>query len=429
MALKSLFDEFIPPNTIHLGIGAPSSDLLPVSLMREAAASCLTESNPSAFSSLQYGPELGDGDMLERLATFLAAEYGTPVDRQVDRQSCIALTSGASQSLANIASIFCHPSTTRHVLFQNPTYHHVFRTLRDAGYREDQFVGVPDDEEGMDIEGLRTWLEQQATIPTSNGHHPHRNTYLLYCVPTFANPDTTTLSHTRRQQLVQLAREYDILIVCDDVYDMLWYDASATVPPRLASYDEEGDERAVVISNGTFSKILGPGVRCGWMEARRSIIARVKKSGVYVSGGSPAHFVSLVLHHLLIPRDGKAMPLSKHLLHLRMSLSERLQALATAVQTDLVPLGCALYPNGKKPTGGYFVWIQLPPNVTTAMLSRELLVSINRGQGVKLMLSDVFWTPGTAPPGHFVRLCFAYYNAKDLVEGVQRLKNCIERCL
>lgn len=149
-------------------------------------------------------------------------------------------------------------------------------------------MAVPEDRDGIKVD----WLESQLAelIRKSAEAIPDgRFRHLLYCVPTFANPSTTTLSGERRRELVRIARKYDILVVCDDVYECLNYEPKIPVPRRVVAYDLEdnnsieevevgpGNKGGNVVSNGTFSKMLGPGVRCGWVEGRAELIRRIEK--------------------------------------------------------------------------------------------------------------------------------------------------------
>lgn len=161
---------------------------------------------------------------------------------------------------------------------------------------------VPEDEEGIDIAHLRREIQKseddaQAKGNSSPRFKPHRERakvykHIMYCVPSFSNPSSRTMSLRRRQELVLLAREFDMLVICDDVYDMLQWPAKddeshvanletqleateAAHLPRLVDVDRElsgGAERVGAdgfgnaISNGTVSKLAGPGLRTGWCE-------------------------------------------------------------------------------------------------------------------------------------------------------------------
>jgi DNA-binding transcriptional MocR family regulator len=175
--------------------------------------------------------------------------------------------------------VLTDPIYTTHVFLQSPTYHLVFQMVKDRGFDQKQLVAVPEDADGIKIEWLQKKLDE-LQIGASSAH-PRFYNAVLYTVPTYSNPSSTTLSHERRMQLVELARRHNLLIICDDVYDMLYYDTTIRSPPSLISYDlndmESRPGRGNVISNGTFSKILAPGMRCGWIKARPDLINAITK--------------------------------------------------------------------------------------------------------------------------------------------------------
>jgi DNA-binding transcriptional MocR family regulator len=160
-------------------------------------------------------------------------------------------------------------TTTRHVYFQDPTYFLSFDIFLNVGFTRDQFTGIPEQEEtGINIDILEDYLIK---------HHCDKKDEIfnsvLYCVPTHANPTGSILSPEKRKRLVQLGRKYNMLIICDDVYDILTFQGE--IPKRVVAYDLESDGKHVVVSNGSFSKILAPGARAGWIEAGETIIKQV----------------------------------------------------------------------------------------------------------------------------------------------------------
>lgn len=207
----------------------------------------------------------------------------------LDRRHLCA-TPGASLSLQHLLSLLTRPeTTTRHVFFQDPTYFLAFDIFLDVGFTQDQFIGIPEQEHtGLNVDILEAHLTRLYSYEKMNVNH---NIYdsVLYCVPTHANPTGSVLSDEKRQRLVQLGRRFNMLIICDDVYDILTFEGE--VPKRLVAYDLEDEcEKHVVISNGSFSKLLAPGARAGWIEAGEDIIKILGGSGSFYSGGSPSNF-------------------------------------------------------------------------------------------------------------------------------------------
>ncbi|KAI8341101.1 pyridoxal phosphate-dependent transferase [Chlamydoabsidia padenii] len=249
--------------------GQPSSDLLPIDLFKKATSLALDACNAD-IDVLQYGDALGTMEFRENLAKFLSKEYSMPVD---SRHLCP--TSGASFGLQHALSLLTRPnSVTKYCYFQEPTYFLAFDIFRDVGFQLDQFIGIPDNTRGLDIDHFEASLVKHLT-PSSANNNNNKDIYdaVLYCVPTHANPTGSVLPTNQRQRLVELARKYNVLVICDDVYDMLTY--SDEVPPkRLVAYDLDS-VNPVVISNGSFSKILAPGARIGWLECHENLIERL----------------------------------------------------------------------------------------------------------------------------------------------------------
>jgi DNA-binding transcriptional MocR family regulator len=139
----------------------------------------------------------------------------------------------------------------------------------NLGYTKDQFIGIPEqDESGLNVDILEDYLIKHYQQEKDDGFQS-----VLYCVPTHANPTGSILSLEKRERLVKLGRKYNMLIICDDVYDILTFQGD--VPKRLVAFDLESEGKHVVISNGTFSKLLAPGARVGWIEAGEDIIQQV----------------------------------------------------------------------------------------------------------------------------------------------------------
>lgn len=182
-------------------------------------------------------------------------------------------TSGASFGLQHCLSLLTRPgSVTRYAFFQNPTYHLVYRIFTDVGYDTSQFVGIPDTDTGLDVDYFQRFLETHLSSDDSNSSEYY--TAVFYCVPTHANPTSSTLSPNKRRRLVELAKKYNVLLICDDVYDLLTFDELA--PKRVVAYDLEADDgKPVVVSNCSYSKILAPGSRAGWIEAPPKIISKL----------------------------------------------------------------------------------------------------------------------------------------------------------
>lgn len=268
---------------INLLRGWPAPSLLPADLIKTAANAVL--SDPAvAIDGLLYGPDPGYEPLRETIASWLGSFYQPEKAITAER---ICITGGASQNLGCMLSVYTDPEYTKNIWIVAPAYFLAFRIFEDAGFAG-KMRAVPEDDAGIDIEFLRRELhksEEQARDrgldrPRFKSERKYRKLFkhVIYCVPTFANPSSRTMSLDRRKKLVQLAREFDALVVCDDVYDLLLWPADCKQEtlvamktahlPRCVDLDRVLDGGAKrkgadgfgnACSNGSFTKIAGPG--------------------------------------------------------------------------------------------------------------------------------------------------------------------------
>ncbi|KAJ3328292.1 Peptidyl-prolyl isomerase cwc27 [Blyttiomyces sp. JEL0837] len=288
------------PDFVSFEFGAPGKDLLPSDLIKKAADACF--SSPASENYLQYGPSLGSLPFREVLADFLTNEYQEQAPVTSDK---LVITNGASGSFSKV--------------------------LEDHGIGRDSTIKIPIDDDGLRVDLLEKAIENSPPVedfpPSLFGEK--RFKYLLFLVPTYSNPTGRTLSTERRAKLVEIARKHDILVVCDDVYHLLPFEGSRP-PPRLVSFDLDTNGFGNVISNQSFSKILAPGLRLGWVEASTGIIQQYLKSGLMYSGGCPNHVTSGIIEKAIRSGDVK-----QHLHRLRTIYRERMNAMVDYLQANL----------------------------------------------------------------------------------------------
>lgn len=366
----------IPTGMIDLGIGQPSPSLLPLDILRQAAHHRLSQTDPSL---LAYGAEPGDGFFRLALAEFLSKHYGAAVSTDQ-----LFITAGASQGLDLICTLYTQPGDT--VFVEEPSY---FLALRIFADHRLKVVGIPMDSDGLNLEALEEKLAE---------HRP----VFLYTVPVFHNPSGVTLSAARRNRLVELSEQHDFLIVADEVYQLLAF--NATPPPPLISFDRLG----TVLSLGSFSKILAPGLRLGWLQGRPALLDRFVNSGLLDSGGGLNPFTSAIIRSVI-----ELGWQEQHLNRLNHVYHERAAALSSAVRR-LLPETVAFV----EPYGGFFMWLQFPETIDVENLLPDLhRHNLNIQPGVKFSSRSGL--------RHYARLCFAYYDIDELEEGVARLASAL----
>ncbi|MGB9440208.1 MAG: PLP-dependent aminotransferase family protein [Desulfobacterales bacterium] len=379
--LKIITSNFdIPSDRIDLSIGQPGTSLLPLAALAQAAQHGLTRENPYI---LAYGAEQGNWYFHNALAGFLSEHYKLSVDP--DR---LFTTTGISQGLDYICSLFTRPGDT--IFIEKPTYSLALGIFADHRLN---VVGLPMDEDGLIIEALEEELVHQKPV-------------FVYTIPTFHNPTGCNLSATRREKLVELSREHNFLVVADEVYQLLAY--TGAPPPPMAKYTEA----ATVLSLGTFSKILAPGLRLGWIQTHPDLMKRLTVNGVIYSGGGLNPFTSAIVQSAI-----ELGLQEKQLSYLKEVYLQRKNALNTSLKKNL-PDSVSFV----EPDGGFFTWLQLPQHVD----AENLLLEAHK--------HDVSFAPGSffSPQRdlkNYLRLSFAYYEAPELVEGAKRLAAVINRNL
>lgn len=375
----------IPEGVIDLGWGHPSPALHPTEAIRTAANHALADGSATA---LQYGATQGYGPLLGSLAAFLSAEaaYGMLVE-----PGSLFISGGASQALDLATTLFAGPGDT--VFVEEPSYYLIGNIFRDHGLN---VVGVPTDEQGLRTDALEAMLADKATPSPA----------MLYIVPTYQNPSGAVLPVERRRRLVELADQYGFTVLADEVYQLLHY--GDPPPPPLVAFDQS--EQGCVVSFGSFSKILAPGLRVGWVQGHRCLIGRFTNAGMVVSGGGVSHFTSVVAHAAL-----ELGLLQENVIKLRQTYSARVEAMSRSLEAYLG--GAAEFVT---PGGGYFTWVRLTGGVDT-----DRLLPVAQKAGVS-------YRPGTAFSAHGafsdrLSLAFALYEADQLDEGIGRLATALER--
>jgi len=436
---------------INLLRGWPSPSVLPVAQLRAAAEYAL--SDPSVYiPALQYGPDPGYRPLREALARWLGDIYSS----EQSTADNICITGGASQNLACILQSFTDPAYTRAVWAVAPCYYLACPIFADAGLASpDRLRPVPEDEQGIDLGYL------EAALRDCDAHSgpdkvpykfpaPQRKLYrhVIYVVPTCANPSGKTMTVSHREGLVRLARAHDALIISDDVYDFLqwhiWvYKPGGRVPlvkplPRFSdidatlgpsAHDPPGRRFGHAVSNGSFSKLIGPGVRTGWAHASVDFVAGLAHTGSTRSGGAPSQLAAAMVHQLLA--NGS---LDTHLEDVtRPTLRTRYLSILDAVDTHLAPLGVTVRRQGEMGSGvygGYFVWLTLPEGAPPAgeigrRAKEEENLIVAPGELFEVGIAGTI--KGTGMFERNIRLCFSWEEEHRIVEGVQRLARVMSR--
>ncbi|MGI8517635.1 MAG: PLP-dependent aminotransferase family protein [Acidimicrobiia bacterium] len=375
----------VPPGVIDLGIGQPDDSVLPVELMGRAAAAAFATGDPDL---LQYGADYGNGAHRLALAEFLTDGYGFPVDPE-----WLLTSNGNSQALNLVCTVFTHPGDV--VIVEEPTYFLAWGIFLDHGL---EAVGVPMDGDGLDVDELEATIVKMK----ERGRAPR----LIYTIPSFHNPTGVTLAAERRRRLVEIARRHEVLVVADEVYHFLDYDAGAV--PALSHWADSG----WVISLGSFSKILAPALRLGWIHATPDHLDRLAHSGLIVSGGGLNPITSSLVTEVI-----KAGGLTEHIRFLCETFARRVATMHEVLGSEM-----ADGVSWARPAGGYFFWLRLPDGHDAQELrdrARDFQVDFRPGR--------LFSSQGGLH--EHLRLSHAYYREPELVAGVERVGRALSSFL
>jgi DNA-binding transcriptional MocR family regulator len=354
-----------PPGTISFIYGLPDSATFPVDELRRAADQVLKERPEVA---LQYGPEQGYGPLIDFLRRRVASTEGLIVERPQ-----IMLTGGSTQALDHLCTLFSRRGDV--VLVEAPTYHETIQLFRDHGLRPLQ---IPTDADGLERQGERARF--------------------LYTIPNFQNPSGITLAAARRPEILALAERHDILVVEDDVYRDLDYEGQ--VPPSFFALDSG----QCTLRIGSFSKILAPGVRQGWLMGPVDHIKRLIGSGLRCMGGGANPLVANILATYCLQGQ-----FERHIEHLRQVYRERRDAMLRALAQHM--------PDGvtwTRPGGGFFIWLSLPAPYRAAEV-------VARAREVKLLIPVGGPFFAERPTGQHLRLAFSYVTPEKIETGIKTL--------
>jgi 2-aminoadipate transaminase len=370
----------VPPDVISLAYGMPDPALFPAAGLAEAAQEALRDAATCAVA-LQYGNVGGNPLLLAELGRKLAAEEGRAVEA-----GSLVMTNGSSQAIALVVQALANPGDV--CLCEAPTFLGTIHHIRFHGIRT---VPVTLDDEGLDVEALEREIHRLEAAGT-----PPR---FVYTIPTFNNPAGVTMSLGRRRALLEVAARHGVPVIEDDAYRDLRFEGEPV--PTLHALDQEG----LVIRLGTFSKIVAPGVRLGFVLADPAVNERVL---AFKAEGSTNGFASMVVGTFM-KRGG----LAAHIQTLRAAYRLRRDAMYDALEREM--------PEGVRWTrteGGFFLWLTVPSRADMAKVA------------ARAAEERVIALPGTEcfpdeRGTHNLRLAFSLQPPDRIAEGVRRLGRAI----
>ena len=381
--IRELLKVAQDPEVISFAGGLPSPRSFPLQDLQGVVKSVLEHHGEVA---LQYGTTQGLTELREAIAE-RACKDGMNVTAEN-----VMITSGSQQALDTIGKIFLNPGDV--ALVGLPTYLGGINAYRSY---EGNLVGVPLDKDGMIIDILEEKimeLQKEDITPK-----------FIYVVPTFQNPAGVIMPEARRKKLVDLANEYDLVIVEDDPYGKLRFDVDHIKP--IKSFDDEGR----VIYMSTFSKILSPGFRLAWTIASNELSRKmiICKQALDLCTNT---FTQFIVNDFM--RSGS---LDLHIMKICEMYKPKRDIMMKAMEN--------YFPDGyvcNKPKGGMFAWATLPEGIDTEIMFLDALK-----EKVAYVHGKAFSVDGSG--GRSMRLNFSYANSERIEEGMKRLGAVIDKKL
>ncbi|HZG63992.1 MAG TPA: PLP-dependent aminotransferase family protein [Rubrobacteraceae bacterium] len=382
-ATRDLMATLSRPGIISLAGGFPDTRAFGEEAFREISNQIAAES----AQALQYGPTAGLEGIKDVIVDVMAAE-GTRAN-----QEDVFITTGAQQGLDLVAKVFLDEGDA--VLCEGPTYAGALNAF--AAYRP-RIIHVPMDRAGM--------MPVPAREALKKARKQGIRVKFIYTVPNFQNPTGVTLAADRRRELLEIAREYDLIILEDNPYGMLRFDGQAL--PSIAALEQEstgGTDRVVYL--GTFSKIFAPGVRLGWVHAQPGILHKIN------IGKQGADLCSSNLTQMLIHSYFRYANWRAYVRHLTALYKERRDAMLDAL-AEFMPKEV----HWTHPEGGLFVWATLPSYVdATSML--PLAISRN----IAYVPGEGFYSGGAGK--NCMRLNFSFVEPAKIRRGIELLAEVV----
>ncbi len=372
-AVREILKVTADPTFIPFAAGNPATEAFPVEAINTIMTGILSE---GGVDGLQYSVSEGYGPLRQSIADVVLA--GQEIVKEDDT---IVITSGAQQGIELSCKVFCNEGDV--IICESPSFIGSLNSFRSYGIN---LVGVEMEADGIDLAQMEEALKQ------------NKNAKLIYVIPNFQNPTGITMSLEKRKALLTLARQYDVMILEDNPYGDLRFTGEPI--PSIKSLDTEGR----VIYCGSFSKILAPGIRVGYVVANQKVQEKIT-IGKQCSDVHTAIMNQMLCHRFLMQYDFGA-----HLANLREIYRRKCTLMLDCLDREMNP--SVTY---TRPEGGLFIWGTLPQGVDMngfCMAGVEKKVAVVPG---------IAFLPEAGKSSQSFRLNFSTPSDEAIVKGVALL--------
>ena len=381
-AIREILKSASDPDVISLSAGNPAPDAFPVEAIREISERLLRE-NP--IGVLQYGVSEGYTPLRDTLKAYLKDKHdiGTEDDELI-------IVSGAQQVMDLAAKTFLNEGDV--LVCEAPSFVGALNTFRSYNT---ELVGVPVDPDGMNMEALEKTLDENPRAK------------LIYTITNFQNPSGVTMSLEKKKRLYELAKAHNCLIIEDNPYgDLRYYGENV---PAIKSFDTDG----IVIYSGSFSKVLAPGIRVGYMMANKAAMAKM----IICKQGQDVHtamWSQMLCYELMTKYDFEA-----HLDYLRALYTKKAALCMELLDKYVVPHGIRY----NKIEGGLFIWCDLPADTDMLDFCKKLTE-----RKVCVVPGNAFLTDSAAEC-HSFRINFSTPTDEQLTQGIIEIGKLAEEII
>ena len=365
------------PEVISFAGGLPAPELFPVENLKNACNAVLDE---EGAASLQYGTTEGYIPLREAISQRMK-DIG--INSTIEN---VLITSGSQQAIDLTGRLFINEGDT--IICESPTYLAAINAFKSY---DAKFVEVVMDDDGMVMEELEKKLNN------------HPDTKFIYTIPDFQNPTGRTLKLERRKRMIELANQYDVLIVEDNPYGAVRF-AGEELPP-VKHFDTEN--RVIYIS--TFSKIFTPGLRLGWICADESFIEK------YVAFKQTADLHTDSLAQRITAKYMEIYDMEEHIKKIKAVYKTKCTKMMRSIE-EFFPKNLSY----SKPEGGLFIWVELPEGIDSRHIFTECLKN-----NVACVPGTPFFPNGTQK--NTLRLNYSNMSKEKIIEGIKRMGEVLHR--
>ncbi|MBQ1545760.1 MAG: PLP-dependent aminotransferase family protein [Clostridia bacterium] len=376
-AVREILKSTADPEVISFAAGNPAPEAFPVDAVKRIAHDIFED---ETILALQYGVTEGYGPLIDELTALVKRRLN--IGREGD---ALIVTSGATQVMELMTKVLCNEGDT--VITEEPSFIGSLNCFRSYGCH---LAGVPVEADGMDVDALEDVL---------NANPKAR---FIYTIPNFQNPSGATMSAAKRQKLYDIACKHNVMVLEDNPYGDLR--VSGEDVPTIKSMDTEGR----VVYAGTFSKVISPGIRVGYVVGPAEVIAKMTV-GKQTEDVHTAMFAQLLVYHWLQEYD-----YDEHVAHMRSIYAKKLNLMCDLIDSEL---GDAV--TYVRPEGGLFIWCRLADDLDMMTFCANAVK-----KKVAVVPGTAFLTdPSATTP--YIRLNFSTPTDDDIIKGMKLLGDVV----